>query len=429
VTESGNGRANEPTENGALANLRREIAHLHIHNGEPSTRAIATGTGRIISHTTVHTVLRCSKLPSWGHLELVVRQLKGDVESFRTLWITARNSLHGINASSTSALLEENHSTKDPTQSSNAAPQDVTEPSLLSDSRPIQQLVEEFISRLENVGATSAQRIMTGLEELDLISGGLRPGQLTLIAGYPAMGKSTLALDFCRSAAIRQSLSTLLMSFRMTKDEATRRIISAEARIPLHRLRSGDLTDEEWAKLAERIGPVHEGKLVVNDTHTPTMQVIIDEARYMTKSRDLKFLIIDSIQQLIVEEYPDSRRLETARLSRTLKLLAVELQIPIVGVTTVSPLIWSQKTTEPEAPDLENLDGADEDADVVIVLHRDDYYDEMSPRAGEADLIVRKNRDGPMAVTTVAAQLHLCRFVDIRIFEPVTDSPNTSDSP
>jgi len=400
-------------EDDALEALRHKIERLHVHNGEPSTRVISGRTGRAISHTTVHNVLRCATLPTWGQLELVVEQLGGDVEEFRTLWIDARDAKRGVTP-----------------RTGNIKPTDGTSPAsgnLVSDSalhgqdsrdaktEVLGDLLLGFVDKLERVGVGSSDSVLTGHTDLDSLLNGLEPGQLIIIAGRPAIGKSMLALGIGRNAAIRQTLPTLFVSPRATKNEILLRIFSAEARMPLHVLRAARLSDDDWAKLARRMGEIREAPLFINDDYAPSMDTVAMEAREASRKHGIQLLIVDSVQQLMEQgESPNNRPTERD-ISRFFKLLALELRIPVVLISGVQHGLDNEGTFHPKVPELEDLKGMDEDADVVIFVHRDDYYDVESPRAGEADLIVARHRDGPTDIVTVVAQLHLSRFVDMAV--------------
>jgi replicative DNA helicase len=392
----------------ALSQLRQRIEKLHVHKGAPSTRMISARTGRAISHTTVHGVLRCTRLPTWGQLELVVEQLGGDVEEFRQLWIRARNAQQGIFEADETGAPE---SAEDETPGQAAAHSELRSGNL--STQPISELFVSLLDNLEQIGSQSLIKVSTGHYDLDMLLGaGLTPGQLFLIAGRPSIGKSTLALNMCRATAVTQGFPALLMSFRLTKEEVLRRFLAAEARVPLHVLRAGRLSEDDWTRLARRLGEIHDAPLFINDSYTPSMAPVTREIRRAVTEHDVKLVVIDSVQQLLAHQEDDLRRQESAEISRAFKLLAMELRVPIVVVCGLGhgP---ENRARAARPPELEELSGIDEDADVVIVLHRPDYYDAMSPRAGEADLIIRKHRDGPTDTVTVAAQLHICRFVDL----------------
>ena len=226
---------------------------------------------------------------------------------------------------------------------------------------------------------------------------------------------STAALDFVRATSIRHGLASLIFSLEMSKVEIVMRLLSAESRVPLHVLRSGGLSDDDWTKLARRMGEISEAPLFVDDTPNMTLMELRAKARRLKQRNDLKLIIVDYLQLMTSPKRVESRQQEVAELSRGLKLLAKEVECPVIAVSQLNRGPEQRTDKRPQLSDLRESGSIEQDADVVILLHREDYYDKESPRAGEADFIVAKHRNGPTDTVTVAAQLHLSRFVDMAI--------------
>jgi replicative DNA helicase len=226
---------------------------------------------------------------------------------------------------------------------------------------------------------------------------------------------STAAMDFTRTAAVKHNMASAIFSLEMSKVEIVMRLLSAEARVPLHVLRSGQLSDDDWTKLARRMGEISEAPLFVDDTPNMNLMEIRAKARRLKQRHDLKLIIVDYLQLMSSPKRTESRQQEVAELSRGLKLLAKEVECPVVAVSQLNRGPEQRTDKRPQLSDLRESGSIEQDADVVILLHRDDYYDKESPRAGEADFIVAKHRNGPTDTVTVAAQLHLSRFVDMAI--------------
>ncbi len=279
------------------------------------------------------------------------------------------------------------------------------------------EMMQPTLDHIEAVGARGAELlgVPTGFTDLDRLLGGLTGGQLVIVAGRPAFGKSTAGLDFCRAAAVKHNLASAIFSLEMSKIEIVMRLLSAEARVPLHALRSGQLTDADWAKLARRMGEISEAPLFVDDTPSMTLMEIRAKARRLKQRNDLKLIVVDYLQLMTSPKRTESRQQEVAELSRGLKLLAKEVECPVVAVSQLNRGPEQRTDKRPQLSDLRESGSIEQDADVVILLHRDDYYDKESPRAGEADFIVANHRNGPTDTITVAAQLHLSRFVDMAI--------------
>jgi replicative DNA helicase len=226
---------------------------------------------------------------------------------------------------------------------------------------------------------------------------------------------STAAMDFSRAAAVKHNMASAIFSLEMSKVEIVMRLLAAEARVPLHVLRSGQLSDDDWTKLARRMGEISEAPLFVDDTPNMTLMEIRAKARRLKQRHDLKLIVVDYLQLMSSPKRVESRQQEVAELSRGLKLLAKEVECPVVAVSQLNRGPEQRTDKRPQLSDLRESGSIEQDADVVILLHRDDYYDKESPRAGEADFIVAKHRNGPTDTVTVAAQLHLSRFVDMAI--------------
>ncbi|MEU1395415.1 replicative DNA helicase [Micromonospora zamorensis] len=226
---------------------------------------------------------------------------------------------------------------------------------------------------------------------------------------------STASMDFARHAAIRANQAAAIFSLEMSKVEIVMRLLSAEARVPLHVLRSGQLSDDDWTKLARCMGEISEAPLFVDDTPSMNLMEIRAKARRLKQRHDLKMIVVDYLQLMTSPKRTESRQQEVADLSRGLKLLAKEVECPVIAVSQLNRGPEQRTDKRPQLSDLRESGSIEQDADVVILLHRDDYYDKESPRAGEADFIIAKHRNGPTDTVTVAAQLHLSRFVDMAI--------------
>ena len=224
---------------------------------------------------------------------------------------------------------------------------------------------------------------------------------------------STLGLDVARAASVKHGLPSAIFSLEMSKTEITMRLLSAEARVPLHHMRSGTMTDDDWARLARRMGEVAEAPLYIDDSPNLTMMEIRAKARRLRQRNDLRLIVIDYLQLMSGNKKAESRQQEVSELSRSLKLLAKELEIPVIAMSQLNRGAEQRTDKKPQIADLRESGSIEQDADMVILLHREDAYEKESPRAGEADFIVAKHRNGPTATITVAFQGHYSRFVDM----------------
>jgi replicative DNA helicase len=224
---------------------------------------------------------------------------------------------------------------------------------------------------------------------------------------------STLGLDIARSASVKSGQASCIFSLEMSKTEITMRLLSAEARVPLHHMRAGTMTDDDWARLARRMGEVAEAPLFIDDSPNLTMMEIRAKARRLRQRHDLKLVVIDYLQLMSGNKKAESRQQEVSELSRNLKLLAKELEVPVIAMSQLNRGAEQRTDKKPQLADLRESGSIEQDADMVILLHRDDAYEKESPRAGEADFIVAKHRNGPTSTITVAFQGHYSRFVDM----------------
>ncbi|MEV4802703.1 replicative DNA helicase [Nonomuraea sp. NPDC049421] len=224
---------------------------------------------------------------------------------------------------------------------------------------------------------------------------------------------STLGLDFARSAAIRHGMTTVIFSLEMSRNEITMRLLSAEARVALHHMRSGMMGDDDWTRLARRMSEVAEAPLFIDDSPNMSMMEIRAKCRRLKQRNDLRFVVIDYLQLMSSPKKVESRQNEVSEISRAIKLLAKELEVPVIAISQLNRGPEQRTDKRPQVSDLRESGSIEQDADMVILLHREDAYEPESPRAGEADLIVAKHRNGPTATVTVAFQGHYSRFVDM----------------
>jgi replicative DNA helicase len=224
---------------------------------------------------------------------------------------------------------------------------------------------------------------------------------------------STLGLDIARSAAIKNNLTTCVFSLEMSRNEITMRLLSAEARVPLHHMRTGKLTDDDWTRLARRMGEVSNAPLFIDDSPNMSMMEIRAKCRRLKQRHGLRLVVIDYLQLMQSGKRVESRQQEVSEFSRALKLLAKELEVPVVAISQLNRASEQRTDKKPMMSDLRESGSIEQDADMVVLLHREELYERESPRAGEADFIVAKHRNGPTATITVAFQGHYSRFVDM----------------
>jgi replicative DNA helicase len=277
----------------------------------------------------------------------------------------------------------------------------------------IMESVFDELERNAEGGDGEITGIATGITDLDALTQGLQPGQLIVVAGRPAMGKTMLALNFARECSIKNNKPSLFFSLEMGKNELGVRILSGQARIALHHMRSGTMTDDDWTRAARHTPDISAAPLYIDDTANQTVMYIRTQARKQKAQSGLSLIVVDYLQLMQSGLRSENRQQEVSDISRNLKLLAKELEVPIVALSQLNRGPEQRTDKKPVVSDLRESGAIEQDADMVILLHREDAYDKESPRAGEIDLIVGKHRNGPTATVTAAFQGHYCRIVDM----------------
>ncbi|MCO7273344.1 replicative DNA helicase [Cellulosimicrobium cellulans] len=226
---------------------------------------------------------------------------------------------------------------------------------------------------------------------------------------------SVLGINVATHAAVHHQMASVIFSLEMSRNEITMRLLAAEARVPLTRMRSGKMDEQDWQKLASTMGKVAEAPLFIDDSPNMSLMEIRAKCRRLKQRHDLKLVVIDYLQLMSSGKRVESRQQEVSEFSRALKLLAKELEVPVIAISQLNRGPEQRGDKKPQMSDLRESGSIEQDADVVILLHREDAYEKESPRAGEADLIVAKHRNGPTDTITVAFQGHYQRFADMQM--------------
>jgi replicative DNA helicase len=292
---------------------------------------------------------------------------------------------------------------------------EVTEQRGGEDFVPLEDLLQPAMDELDLIESNggTARGVSTGFADLDEVTNGLQPGQMVIVAARPAVGKSTLALDFLRPCSIRHGMASVIFSLEMSKSEIVMRLLSAEAKVKLSAMRAGRMDDSDWAKLGRRMSEITEAPMFIDDSPNMSMTEIRAKARRLKQRADLRLIVVDYLQLMTSGKRVESRQVEVSEFSRNLKLLAKELEVPVVAISQLNRGPEQRSDRKPMLSDLRESGSLEQDADLVILLHRPDAFDRDDPRGGEADLIVAKNRAGESRSVTVAHQLHYSRFVDM----------------
>jgi replicative DNA helicase len=292
---------------------------------------------------------------------------------------------------------------------------EVTERRSSEDYVVLEELLQPTMDEIDAIAMAGGQAagVPTGFADLDNLTNGLHPGQMIIVAARPGIGKSTLALDIARHAAVKHHKTAVIFSLEMSKTEITMRLLSAEAGIRLSQMRSGSMSEQDWQKIVRRMTEISDAPLFIDDSPNMTMMEIRAKARRLKQRNDLKLIVVDYLQLMTSGKRVESRQQEVSEFSRQMKLLAKELEVPVIAISQLNRGPEQRTDKRPMLSDLRESGSLEQDADMVILVHRPDAWEADDPRAGEADLIIAKHRNGPTATIAVAHQLHYSRFADL----------------
>ncbi|HJE21359.1 MAG TPA: replicative DNA helicase [Bifidobacterium pullorum] len=282
------------------------------------------------------------------------------------------------------------------------------------DYAPLGDAVKDTLEMLDNLQQGNVERgVPTGFRDIDDVTQGLQPGQMIVVAGRPAMGKSTLGIDFARAASLHHGLTSIVFSLEMSKTELAQRIISAETDIPLVALRrADDITPERWNTLNKFWNRMQNAPLFIDDSPNMSLMEIRAKCRRLKQTNDLKLVVIDYLQLMTSGKRVESRQQEVSEFSRALKLLAKELEVPVVALSQLNRGPEMRNDKKPQLSDLRESGSIEQDADVVFLVHRPDFYDKED-RPGEADIIMAKHRNGPTDTFNLAFLGATSKFKDM----------------
>jgi replicative DNA helicase len=252
--------------------------------------------------------------------------------------------------------------------------------------------------------------VPTGFGDLDRLTSGLQPANLVIVAARPAVGKSTLGLDVARHAAVKAGVPTVVFSLEMSKTELVQRLMCAECTVDMQRLRTGRMEESDWTRLTRSLGKLADAPLFIDDSPGTTMMEIRAKCRRLKQRHGLGLVVVDYQQLMQPSRRFENRQQEVSEISRSLKLLAKELEVPVIAISQLSRQTEARSDRRPMLSDLRESGALEQDSDVVLFIYRDELYDPESPRKGEADLILAKHRNGPTDTVTVTFQGQYSRF-------------------
>ena len=281
---------------------------------------------------------------------------------------------------------------------------------------PIKQVVLNALEKIEQASKTKGNvtGIATGFVDLDYKMAGFQPSDLILVAARPSMGKTAFVLNIAQYAAFHSDLTTAIFSLEMSKEQLVNRLFSLESRVDAQALRSGNLADSDWEKLIEGAGVIGRSNLIIDDTPGISISELRSKCRKYKLEHDLKLVIIDYLQLMSGSgRSTDSRQQEISDISRSLKALARELNVPVVALSQLSRAVEQRPDHRPMLSDLRESGAIEQDADVVMFIYRDDYYNKDSENKNIAEIILAKQRNGPIGTVNLVWLPQYTKFANL----------------
>lgn len=281
---------------------------------------------------------------------------------------------------------------------------------------PIRQVVMNALEKIEKASQQDGNvtGIPTGFIDLDYRTAGLQPSDLVLIAARPSMGKTAFVLNIAQYVAFHGNMCTAIFSLEMSKEQLVNRLFSLESRVDAQALRTGNLSDADWAKLVEGAGIIGDSELIIDDTPGISISEMRSKCRKYKLEHDLKLIIIDYLQLMSGSgRSTDSRQQEISDISRSLKALARELNVPVLALSQLSRAVEQRPDHRPMLSDLRESGAIEQDADVVMFIYRDDYYNKDTELKGISEIIIAKQRNGPIGTVNLAWLPEYTKFANL----------------
>lgn len=280
---------------------------------------------------------------------------------------------------------------------------------------PIKDVLVESFTKLEELYNRKQHitGVPTGFAELDYKTAGLHGSELILIAARPAMGKTAFALNLATNAALRGNAPVAIFSLEMSKDQLVNRILCSEAMVDSNKVRTGKLSEDDWVKLAGAIGPLSEAEIYIDDTPGISVTEIRTKCRKLSIDKGIGLVVIDYLQLVQGSKRAGSREQEIAEISRSLKILAKEINVPVIALSQLSRAVEQRPDHRPMLSDLRESGSIEQDADIVMFLYRDDYYNKESEKKDIAEVIIAKQRGGQTGTVELLWMGQYTKFVNL----------------
>ncbi len=281
---------------------------------------------------------------------------------------------------------------------------------------PIRQVVMNAMDKIEKASKNKGNvtGIATGFIDLDYRTAGMQPSDLILIAARPSMGKTAFVLNIAQYVAFRSNQTVAIFSLEMSKEQLVNRMFSLESRVDAQHLRTGNLSDAEWEKLIESAGVIGKSNLIIDDTPGISISELRSKCRKFKLEHNLQMIIIDYLQLMSGSgKGGDSRQQEVSDISRSLKALARELSVPVIALSQLSRAVEQRPDHRPMLSDLRESGAIEQDADMVMFIYRDDYYNKDSEKKGIAEIIIAKQRNGPIGTVDLVWLPEYTKFANL----------------
>ena len=281
---------------------------------------------------------------------------------------------------------------------------------------PIRQVVLNAIEKIEKASRTqgSVTGIPTGFIDLDYKMSGFQPSDLILVAARPSMGKTAFVLNIAQYMAFHNDVTTAIFSLEMSKEQLVNRLLALESKVDSQNIRTGNLEDEEWAKLIEGANIIGKSHLIIDDKPGISISELRSKCRKYKMEHNLGIIFIDYLQLMTGSGRSESRQQEISEISRSLKALARELNVPVVALSQLSRAVEQRPDHRPMLSDLRESGAIEQDADVVMFIYRDDYYNKDSENKNIAEIIIAKQRNGPIGTVNLVWMPNYTKFVNMK---------------
>ena len=283
-----------------------------------------------------------------------------------------------------------------------------------SDFVSVQETIKEAIEKIQELHEFEGEitGTPTGFKNFDKLTAGLQPSDLIIVAGRPAMGKTTLAMNIAEHAAIKSDVPVAIFSMEMSSLQLVMRLFSSLGQIDQTRLRTGNLDDLDWPKLTSAMNLLHKSHIFIDETPSLSPSELRARARRLKREHDIGLIVVDYIQLMAVPGTKENRATEIAEISRSLKAIAKELHVPVIALSQLNRALEQRPNKRPIMADLRESGSIEQDADLIIFIYRDEVYNEETPEKGKAEIIIGKHRNGPTDTVILTFQGQWLRFVN-----------------